>query len=74
MSDLDEADTTLVLMYVLETPYLTKPGITPTLKMSFSVKDALDADFFKSEVAGEEDVASCALYVGSPGVSMSLFD
>ena len=74
MSDLDEADTTLVLMYVLETPYLTKPGVTPTLKMSFSVKDALDADFFKSEVEGEEDVASCALYVGSPGVSMSLFD
>ena len=74
MSDLDESDTTIVLMYVLATPYTTKADVTPTLKMSFSVKDALDADFVISEVAGEDDVAVCTLYVGSPGVTISLFD
>ena len=63
-----------ILMYVLATPYTTKAGTTPTLKMSFSVEDALDADFFKSEVAGKDDVLGCTVYVGSPGVSMSLYD
>ena len=74
MSDLEAADTSLILMYVLATPYTTKAGITPTLKMSFSVEDALDVDFFKSEVGGKDDVLGCTVYVGSPGVSMSLYD
>ena len=73
-SDLEEADTSLVLMYVLDTPYTTKAGITPTLKMSFSVENALDANFIKSEVAGKDDVTTCSLYVGRPGVSMLLYD
>jgi len=74
MSDLEEADTSLILMYVLATPYTTKAGITPTLKMSFSVENALDANFIKSEVSGKDDVTTCSLYVGSPGVSMLLYD
>ena len=74
MSDVEEADTSLILMYVLASPYTTKAGITPTLKMSFSVEDALDADFVKSEVGGKDDVLTCSVYVGSPGVSMLLYD
>ena len=74
MSDLEEADTSFILMYVLATPYTTKAGIIPTLKMSFSVEDALDANFIKSEVSGQDDVTTCSLYVGRPGVSMLLYD
>tara|TARA_Y100000741_G_scaffold364935_1_gene357840 strand:+ start:4481 stop:5476 length:996 start_codon:yes stop_codon:yes gene_type:complete len=74
MSDVEEADTSMILMYVLAAPYTTKAGITPTLKMSFSVSEALDADFFKSEVGGQDDVLGCTVYVGSPGVTMLLYD
>ena len=74
MSDVEEADTSMILMYVLATPYTTKAGTTPTLKMSFSVEDALDVDFFKSEVGGKDDVLGCTVYVGSPGVSILLYD
>ena len=74
MSDVEEADTSMILMYVLATPYTTKAGTTPTLKMSFSVEDALDVDFFKSEVGGQDDVLGCTVYVGAPGVSILLYD
>ena len=74
MSDVEEADTSFILMYVLATPYTTQAGITPTLRMSFSVTGALDADFVKSEVGGQDDVLTCTVYVGSPGVSMLLYD
>ena len=74
MSDVEESDTSMILIYLLSTPYTTKAGITPTLKMSFSVENALDADFVKSEEAGKDDVQTCVLYVGSPGVTISLYD
>ena len=74
-SDLIESDTSMVLIYKLTSPYSrSSADIFPTIKMSFDVTDALDSDFIKSEEAGKDDVKTCTLYVGSPGVTISITD
>ena len=74
-SDLVESDTSMVLIYKLTSPYArSSADIFPTIKMSFDVTDALDADFIKSEEAGKDDVKTCTLYVGNPGVTISITD
>ena len=74
-SDLDEDDTQMVLIYLLSSPYTrSSSDIFPTIRMSFDVTDALDADFVKSTEAGKDDVKTCTLYVGSPGVNISVTD
>ena len=74
-SDLEEDDTQMVLIYLLSSPYTrSSSDIFPTIKMSFDVTDALDSDFVKSTEAGKDDVKTCTLYVGSPGVNISVTD
>ena len=74
-SDLEEDDTQMVLIYLLSSPYTrASSDIFPTIRMSFDVTDALDADFIKSTEAGKDDVKTCTLYVGSPGVNISVTD
>ena len=74
-SGLEENDTSLTLIYLLSSPYTrSSADIFPTVTMSFDVTNAMDAHFIRSEEAGKDDVSTCTIFVGNPGVTISISD
>ena len=74
-SGLEENDTSIVLIYLLDNTYIrSSADVFPTVKMSFDVTGAMDAHFIRSEEAGKDDVSTCTIFVGNPGVSVSITD
>ena len=40
--------------------------------MSFDVTDALDAQFIYANEAGSDPIEACSIYIGNPGVSITI--
>ena len=66
-------ETSLFMIYALSSPFTRTQDTSPTITMSFDVTDALDGDFIKS-TEGSDVVEGCALYVGNPGVKITIVD
>jgi hypothetical protein len=74
---LTSSDTEFILIYKLTTPYTTKKGIDPLIKMSFDVTGALRAQFSRyNNEDPDPDVATefCTLDVGNPVVTFTVSD
>ena len=63
----------MFMIYALSSPYTRTLDTNPTIKMSFDVTDGLDGDFIKS-TEGSSEVEGCTLYVGNPGVAITISD
>ena len=66
-------DTTMFMIYALSSPYTRTLDTNPTIAMSFDVTDALDANFISS-TEGSDVVRGCNLFVGNPGVGITITD
>jgi len=73
-SGLAAAETDFIIVYQLTTPYTTKKGIPPTVRMSFDVTNAIDAQFVKFTADDTTVTEVCTLYVGNPGVAFTVTD
>ena len=72
-SGLSTNDETLVIIYKLTTPFTrTNSDIAPLITMSFDVTDALDAQFIYANEAGSDPIEACSIYIGNPGVSITI--
>ena len=72
-SGLSTNDETLVIIYKLTAPFRrTNADIAPLITMSFDVTDALDVQFVYAKEAGLDAIETCSVFVGNPGVSITI--